>query len=267
MRICFASEQGQGAANEDRVCAGADWALVIDGATAAPGVETGCRHGVPWLVDRLCGALAAELSAARPALLPDCLAAAIESTRRAHGGACDLENPDSPSATVAVARPVPAAADAPAEPPGARRVEYLVLADCTVLLAEDGGGVAAVTDDRVEHLPGGRPYSSELVRDHRNAEGGFWVAAAVPEAAYRAVTGTSRHAGARFALMTDGCARLADYYGHSWERIWHRLDTEGPGALVSWVRAEEERHGVPSGKRHDDATVVAGGFGRAPALR
>ncbi|MFD0802361.1 protein phosphatase 2C domain-containing protein, partial [Streptomonospora algeriensis] len=135
------------------------------------------------------------------------------------------------------------------------------LADCTVLLAEDDGEVAAVTDDRVERLPGGRPYSAELVRAHRNTEGGFWVAGAVPEAAHRAVTGVSRTAGARFALMTDGCARLADLFGYSWPRIWRRLESDGPGSLVAWVRAEEESRGVAGGKRHDDATVVAGAFG------
>ncbi|GAA4949025.1 protein phosphatase 2C domain-containing protein [Streptomonospora halophila] len=261
--MSFASEQGQGPANEDRVCAGSDWALVIDGATAPPAVDSGCRHGVSWLVDRLCGGLVAELSAERPAPLADCLAAAIESARRAHGGTCDLDNPDSPSATVAVARPEPGG-PASGAPTGERRVEYLVLADCTVLLAERSGEVAAATDDRVERLPGGRPYSAGLVRAHRNTEGGFWVAGAVPEAAYRAVTGVSRTAGAGFALMTDGCARLADHYGHPWRRIWRFLEAEGPDSLVAWVRAEEERRGVAHGKRHDDATVVAGAFG-APA--
>ncbi|MUL40033.1 protein phosphatase 2C domain-containing protein [Streptomonospora sp. PA3] len=262
MRISFASEQGQGRANEDRVCAGGDWALVIDGATAVPGVDSGCRHGVSWMVDRLCGALAAELSAERPAPLADCLAAAIAAVGRAHGGECDLENPDSPSAAVALARPEPSGGAARG---AARRVEYLVLADCTVLLAEDGAEPTAVTDDRVDHLPGGRPYSAELVRANRNAEGGFWVAGAVPEAAYRAVTGVSRRAGAPFALMTDGCARLAAYYGHSWRGIWRRLEAEGPESLVSWVRAEERDHGVPGGKLHDDATAAVGVFGPAAA--
>ncbi|MBB5997579.1 protein phosphatase 2C domain-containing protein [Streptomonospora salina] len=252
-----ASEQGLGTANEDRVRTGDAWALVVDGATAAPGVDTGCRHGVPWLVDRLAAALAAELSADGPAPPADCLAAAIGSVRRAHGGDCDLDNPDSPSATVALARPEPAG---PGTPPGPRRVEYLVLADCTVLLAETDGEVAAVTDDRVDRLPGGRPYSAELVRAHRNAEGGFWVAGAVPAAAYRAVTGVSRTAGARFALMTDGCARLADVFGHPWPQVWRCLESGGPGALVARVRTEEERRGVPGGKRHDDATAVAGAF-------
>ncbi|KIH97300.1 hypothetical protein LP52_20270 [Streptomonospora alba] len=262
MRISFASDQGQGRANEDRVCAGDAWALVIDGATAVPGLDTGCRHGVSWLVDRLSGTLAGELSAEEPAPLTDCLAAAVESTRRAHGAGCDPDHPDSPSATVAVVRPEPAGPDAP---PGPRRLEYLVLADCTVVLAEADGEVAAITDDRVEHLPGGRPYSAELVRTHRNAEGGFWVAGALPEAAYRAVTGVSRTAGAHFALMTDGCARLAGLFGHPWPRIWRSLESGGPDSLLAWVRAEEERRGASVAKRHDDATVVAGAF--APRAR
>ncbi|GAB3455750.1 protein phosphatase 2C domain-containing protein [Streptomonospora sediminis] len=261
MRISFASEQGQGRVNEDRVSAGADWALVVDGATAVAGADTGCRHGVAWYADRLCAALAARLCAEHPPSLADCLAAAIADVGRAHGGTCDLDNPDSPSATVAIARPEQAGGGSGPEPPGAaRRLEYLVLADCTVLLAEDGGEVRAVTDDRVDHLPGGRPYSPELVRAHRNAEGGFWVAGAVPEAAHHAVTGTSRSAGARFALMTDGCARLADYYGHPWQQVWRWLEEEGPGPLIARVRAHEQSRGVARGKLHDDATVAAGGF-------
>ncbi|MBV2364752.1 protein phosphatase 2C domain-containing protein [Streptomonospora nanhaiensis] len=247
MRI--ASEQGQGAVNEDRAAAGTDWAFVLDGATAPPDVDTGCRHGVAWLVDRLAAALAAELAAERPASLPDCLAAAIERTRGAHGGGCDLGNPDSPSATAAVARP---ARD------GSARLEYLVLADCTVLLPEPGGGVRAVTDDRVERLPGGRPYTRALVRAHRNAEGGFWVAGAVPEAAHRALVGLAP--GRRFALLTDGCARLAEYFGHPWTHVWRRLADDGPEALVAWVRAEERRRGVVRGKAHDDATALLGEF-------
>ncbi|MDA0566342.1 protein phosphatase 2C domain-containing protein [Streptomonospora sp. S1-112] len=252
MRI--ASEQGHGAVNEDRAAAGADWAFVLDGATEPPGLDTGCRHGVTWLVDRLAAALAAELAAERPAAaLADCLAAAIERTRADHGGGCDLANPDSPSATAALARP---ARD------GSGGLEYLVLADCTVLLPDPGGGVRAVTDDRVDRLPGGRPYTRELVRAHRNAEGGFWVAGAVPEAAHRAVAGTAP--GARFALLTDGCARLADCFGHSWAEVWRRLGEAGPEGVIAWVRAEERTRGVPRGKPHDDATAVLGEFDPPP---
>ncbi|CAM3685830.1 protein phosphatase 2C domain-containing protein [Nocardiopsis rhodophaea] len=266
MRIEYASEQGQGAANEDRVAAGMDWAFVLDGATAAPGVDSGCRHGVGWLVDRLASALAAELGAERRAPLTDVLAAAIERTRAAHGGDCDLENPDSPSSTVALVRRGEADTRSGGFSPTDVRLEYLVLADSAVIFETEDGGVAAVSDDRLDHLPGGRPYTRELVRASRNARGGFWVAGARVEAASEAVTGTVATAGGRFALMTDGCTRLVEYYGHSWEQVWLCLRKEGPHALISWVRNEERRHGVPRGKRHDDATALVGGFG-APRAR
>lgn len=250
VRVSYASEQGQGAANEDRAVAGRDWAFVLDGATAPAGVDTGCHHDVGWLVDRLASTFATELSAERHRPLPDCLAAAIHTVRGAHGAGCDLDNPDSPSATVAAVR---------AKGHGGG-LEYLVLADSFVLLPGAVGDVTAVTDDRLDHLPGGRPYTTDLVRASRNTSGGFWVAAAAPEAAHRAVTGTATPAGNRFALLTDGCSRLVEYYDHTWEAVLERAETAGPAALVTWVRDEECHNGVPHGKRHDDATALVGTF-------
>ncbi|MEY9215414.1 protein phosphatase 2C domain-containing protein [Thermobifida halotolerans] len=240
MRIRQASRRGVGASNEDRLGAGADWAFVLDGATAPSGVASGCVHDVSWLVDRLAEALRVTLGTPMP--LPDALAVAIERVRYAHGGICDLDNPDSPSATVALARRC------------AGGFDYLVLADTAVVFTQEDGTVRAVSDDRVDRLPGGRPYSRQLVRESRNAPGGFWVASTAPEAAYEALVGTVRTS--EFALMSDGCTRLVDYYGHSWEKVWNHLRVHGPHSLVDWVRAEEERNGVTLGKLHDDATVL-----------
>ncbi|GAA3763487.1 hypothetical protein HDA32_004655 [Spinactinospora alkalitolerans] len=243
MLIRYASEQGDGEHNEDYVAAGTDWAFVLDGATAAPGVRTGCRHGVRWLVHRLGAALATELSSARRRPLPDALAGAIDRTRDAHDG-CDLGNPDSPSATAAVARRTEDGLD------------YLVLADSAVLFPGPDGTVTAVSDDRLDHLPGGRPYSLELVRASRNVRGGFWVAGTAVEAAYEAVTGSVRPADGRLALMTDGCTRLVEHYGHAWSSVWRHLVDSGPESLIAWVRTEERRNGVERGKTHDDATAL-----------
>ncbi|TDQ47985.1 protein phosphatase 2C domain-containing protein [Actinorugispora endophytica] len=240
MRIRQASRRGVAANNEDRIGAGADWAFVLDGATAPSGVASGCAHDVSWLVDRLAEALRVTLGTPMP--LPDALAVAIERVRYAHGGGCDLDNPDSPSATAVLARR------------SEHGLDYLVLADSAVLFAQDDGTVRAVSDDRVDRLPGGRPYSRQLVRESRNTPGGFWVASTVPEAAYQAVLGTAR--ASEFALMSDGCTRLVDYYGHTWESVWRHLRERGPHSLVDWVRAEEVRNGVPLGKIHDDATVL-----------
>lgn len=241
MRVRSASEAGEGAENEDGVAWGAGWAFVLDGATAPPGVDTGCRHGVGWFVRQLTDELRHELPSGRRTL-SDSLATAIARSAEAHRATCDLENPDSPSATVAVARHT------------GRGTEYLALADAVVLAPGDGAPACAITDDRLDHLPGGRPYSQDLVRACRNAPGGFWVAGTDPEAAYQALQGT--FPGRRFALLTDGCWRLVDYYGHSVPAVADFLDNWGPEALIAWVRSEERRHGVPSGKLHDDATAL-----------
>ncbi|MFC3995028.1 protein phosphatase 2C domain-containing protein [Nocardiopsis sediminis] len=267
----YVSEQGQGAVNEDAVVAGAGWAFVLDGATAPPGVDSGCRHGVRWLVDRLAQGLTAELTApdAHRTPLQEVLAAAILRTRAAHGPGCDLGDPDSPSATTAIVR---ATGDG---------LDHLVLGDCTVLLPGDAGPddagsgighpgeaapspVIAVTDDRLEHLPGGRPYSRALVRAARNTEGGFWVAAASVDAAAHAVCGRARSPRRSFALLTDGCTRLVMNFGATWPEAWSLLESGGPESLVAAVRTAERDRPVPGVKRHDDATAAFGAFDPPP---
>ncbi|MFC7744232.1 hypothetical protein ACFQXA_29655 [Nocardiopsis composta] len=108
-------------------------------------------------------------------------------------------------------------------------LEYLVLADCAVLLPAPGAPPRVVTDDRLDRLPGGRPYTRELVRSMRNRPGGFWVAGADPGRAHQAVTGVHSGPGGRFGLLTDGCTRLAERFGHGWGRVWDRLEGPGPG--------------------------------------
>jgi hypothetical protein len=106
-------------------------------------------------------------------------------------------------------------------------------------------------------LPGGRPYTAELVREHRNKPGGFWVASADPGAACEAVTGTAPIAQLIEAgLFTDGVTRLADWYGHTWPGIFSCLWTRGPASLIELVRAAEQQQPPPHGKQHDDATAV-----------
>lgn len=245
--ITYATRPGSSRPNEDLVVAGPSWIVVLDGATAARGVDSGCVHDVAWLVGRLGGALAESLAAGDGVPLTELLASAIARTARAHGDACDLGNPDSPSATVAVVRA------------RAGRVDHLVLGDSPVLLALRGGDVRVVADDRLERLPGGRPYSVELVRRMRNAPGGFWVAAARPEAAHQAVTGTVDAAGLRgVGVCTDGVSRLVEWYGWSWASLVMLLENGGPAAVIDAVRELESTRGPARGKRHDDATAAWG---------
>ncbi|MDA2804432.1 protein phosphatase 2C domain-containing protein [Nocardiopsis suaedae] len=270
MDIAWASRPGEGAFNEDVAASGDGWAFVLDGATAPQGAEEACGHGVHWTVRRLAAELAALLDGvpgegARRLPLASALEEATVRTRAAHGPGCDPDHPDAPATTVAAVRAAPGG------------LEYLVLADSAVLLPVPGGPPEVLTDDRLDRLPGGRPYSPALVRAMRNAPGGFWVAGSRPEAAREALTGVRPFPAApdgspdrRFALLTDGCTRLAERFGHGWDRVWKCLEDVGPGALVSWVRNEEVRAAPPRGKRHDDATALLGRLpdpGRAPQAR
>jgi hypothetical protein len=92
--------------------------------------------------------------------------------------------------------------------------------------------------------------------------GGYWVAAADPEAASQAVTGTLPGKALRRAvLLSDGASRLVDLFGlATWEELVELLDESGPEELLRQVRAAEavdpEGRQWPRTKRSDDATAV-----------
>lgn len=244
VRIIADTEAAPGGVNEDRYATGASWALVLDGATARP-VDSGCGHDVPWLVDHLALALTGFLDGEVELELPDLVAAAIRGLRLDHGPVCDLNNPDSPSSTLAMIRI------------NASAVEYLVLGDSALLLEHADGSVRVICDDRSDHLPGGRPYSNELVRAHRNHEGGFWVASTVPEAAYQALHGYTPIAGLQsITLASDGITRLTDGYGWSPRQLVDAIAEHGPRDVIETVRAAEKTTPGPWSKQHDDATVI-----------
>jgi hypothetical protein len=223
--------------------------VVLDGVTVRTGMETGCTHGTPWYVARLGGELLAR--AADPAIrLADALAASIAAVAALHAGTCDLSTPGAPSAAVGVLRFTGDGA------------ECLSLADVTILL--DGGeGIKVVSDDRVAASVAGVPTTGPDVGARiaqrraadRNRPGGYWVAAADPEAAFHAVTGFTRHV-RRTAVMTDGAARAADMFGASWEGVLAMDAT----ALIADVRLSEardqSRERWPRFKISDDATAV-----------
>ncbi|MEV6399873.1 hypothetical protein AB0M39_34660 [Streptomyces sp. NPDC051907] len=225
--------------------------VVLDGVTPPQG-EDGCVHGVPWFTARLGGALV-ELSGSRRDLtLAEILAEAIRRTADAHRGTCDLSHVRTPQATVVMAR----------WGRESRGVEHLVLSDSTLLLESPDGQVRAVLDDRIDRLP------RESLRTHasadalRNAEGGFFTAAADPEVAARAVTGTTPRADVRaMAALTDGASRWVDMFAEGdWPQCLALLRKEGPQGVIDRVRAVEtsakERTPVIRWKLHDDATAV-----------
>lgn len=244
MHTAFATAAGQGVSNEDYAAGGPDWAFVLDGATAPKGIESGCIHDVPWLVRTLGRSLTAGLMTPERAALPDLVAQAIEETCWAHKDTCDLENPDSPSSTIAIA----------CEFGGT--LGLLALADSPIVVREKSGGLVLVEDDRTSHLPGGRPYTIELVRSMRNQPGGFWVASTVPDAAKNAITEqVDLDSISEVGLFSDGVGRLNEWYGYEWPAVLD-LGIDSPGRLIACVREEEKANGVPYGKLHDDATAV-----------
>jgi Protein phosphatase 2C len=244
VQVSHATRAGPGRVNEDLAASGPDWALVLDGATPMPGAATGCHHDVPWLVRRLAAALATRLTLAEVPLAP-LLADAIGEVRDAHAGSCDLGNPETPSSTVAIAR---VRGDA---------LEHLVLCDSPVVLGHAGGQITLIDDDRLARLPGGQPYTAELIRAHRNQPGGFWVASTDPAAAYEAVSGRTPLATITdAALLSDGVTRLTEWYGCSWPDLLSCLRDQGPDALIDRVREAELADPHPRYKQHDDATAV-----------
>lgn len=253
MRIDLASAPGhQERPNEDWVSAaipasGGGVLVVLDGVTPPRG-EDGCVHGVPWFAARLGGRLA-ELSGSRRDMpLERILAEAVRATTEAHRDTCDLSHIRTPQATVVVVRW------------DGSCVEHLVLSDSVLLLEGPGGEVTAVLDDRLDRVPEEVLRSVASTDALRNAEGGFFTAAADPEVAARAVTGRTPRALVRsVAALTDGASRWTDTFGEGdWGQCLAVLRKEGAQGLIGRVRAIESDPARPPArhKRHDDASAV-----------
>ncbi|MFJ4011280.1 protein phosphatase 2C domain-containing protein [Streptomyces sp. NPDC090026] len=263
MRIDAATAPGtSGHPNEDWVSAAlpvqgqGGSLLVLDGVTP-PRDGGGCVHGVPWFTARLGGALV-ELCGSRPELtLRAILARSIRRTADAHRQTCDLSHVRTPQATVALARW--------GAPDG--ELEYLVLSDSVLLLQSPGGSVEPVLDDRLDRLPREALRSQASADALRNAEGGFFTAAADPAVAERAVTGSVPRERVRaLAALTDGAARWVQMFAEGdWAACMKLLRTEGAHGLIDRVRARESAaaaadSGAPRWKLHDDATAVLAEF-------
>ncbi|MEU3459782.1 hypothetical protein ABZ721_07450 [Streptomyces sp. NPDC006733] len=219
--------------------------VLLDGVTPRPG-NGDCVHSVPWFVARLGGALL-ELSVSRSEMtLSDCLATAISRTADAHRDTCDLYHQLTPQATVVTVRW------------NQDSVEHLVLSDSVLLLEAPDGKVTPVLDDRIDRLVA----EGRAVPELRNAEGGFFTAAADPAVVSRAVTGTTPREEVRaLAALTDGASRLVEVFRtEDWAGTFALLRAEGPQTLIERVRAAESAdpagRAVPRGKPFDDATAA-----------
>lgn len=242
MQVSYATVPAPGRVNDDFVIAGERFVVVLDGATQVG--ESGCGHGVPWLVARLGTQLATGIVTRPGEPLDAILAAAIEQVRGMHANSCDLAHPDSPSSTVTMLRC------------DGGTVDHLILCDSPLVIETLDGALLAYVDDATAHLVS---RTQDDVRKLRNRPGGFWVASTDPAAAEHALTGSVDAADIRrAALMTDGLSRLVDRYGWTWSRILDVAETQGPAAAVRAVRQAEHatEPGAFPGKRHDDATIA-----------
>ncbi len=256
MRVTMTSIAARtGRVNEDFAGAVPTAAVVIDGA-GIPGAASICRHGVAWYADRLGGSLLGLLSLVRDSSLTALLAEAITQVTDGHRDTCEVADPISPSATVAVLRV------------SGGILEYLVLGDSVLVLDRAAGAPLVVSDPREVIISG--PYRSALeavaeggdeyhrilrdLRAHRNQPGGFWVAKDNPRAAAEAITGscpTAELTGA--VLLSNGASRIVDRFRLAgWPEVMEVLAARGPAEIIQRVRHAEARHAVAA----DDATIV-----------
>jgi hypothetical protein len=268
MEIRACSQPAPGRENEDLVFAVAGLVGVLDGVTQPAGLDVGCVHSPAWYVRQLATRIIGARSADPASTLVDLLSIAIAGVRDDHGPACDLSHPGTPAASICLLEQ------------NGDVIDYLVLCDCTLIL-EDCAGIKRISDDRFEMtvaeirrqalVPGAvgsAAHESRIARstvrkwEYTNQPGGYWIAAATPQAAHEAVTGSVPVGQLRRAvLLTDGAARAVDQFGFlDWAGLLDILSVEGPAALIRRVRAAElrDRTGIdqPRYKQHDDATAA-----------
>ncbi|WP_411141022.1 hypothetical protein [Streptomyces sp. x-80] len=277
MRIELATEPGDPQRpNEDYAsvalpASGQGGVLVLLDGVTPPEEAYGCVHSVPWFTARLGGAMLELSGSRRDMTLAEILAAAISRTADMHRSTCDLSHVRTPQATVVTARWC------------ADTVEYLVLSDSVLLLERPDGTVWPVLDPRLDELPpavrareaavralprgsaeraaAGRAYG-RAVEALRNAEGGFFTAAADPSVAARAVTGRVPRGEVRsLTALSDGAGRWVEVFREgSWADCAALVAKQGPQALIDQVRAAEaadpDGAAHPRGKARDDAAVV-----------
>jgi hypothetical protein len=261
----MATSAGQpGQPNEDFAGAVPGAVVLLDGA-GIPGTEAICCHGVAWYTHRLGGALLARLSRDDGRDLIAILAAAIDEIAADHRGTCDITNPSSPQATVVVIRS------------RGDRMDYLLLADCFLVLGRVSGGPLVITDERevtarricsapLAGVAGGtadyeriRDSCIQALQARRNQPGGYWIAKDDRHAAEEAVTGSCllRDLDSA-ALLSNGARRIVSPYALTgWPAMLELLRASGPAEIIRRVRqAEGDRSEDPNVRLPDDATVA-----------
>ncbi|MEU8127012.1 hypothetical protein AB0B68_07335 [Micromonospora sp. NPDC049049] len=265
MRVSLVTSVGRAdRPNEDFVGAVPGAVVLLDGA-GIPGAESLCSHGVAWYTHRLGGALLGHLSRGDEPDLAAILATAIGAIAAEHGDTCDIADPSSPQATVAMVRA------------GQGRLDWLLLADSFLVLDQVDAGPLVITDER--EMTARRECATPLagiaqdtpeydqvralcvtaLRARRNQPGGYWIAKDDPRAAREAVTGSRRIAGLNgVALLSNGASRIVSPYGRTdWPGVLDLLRASGPAGVIARVRqVEAQTTGGADARSPDDATVA-----------
>jgi hypothetical protein len=246
-----------GRANEDFIGAIPGAVIMLDGA-GIPDTEDICRHGVAWYAHTLGGWLLGRLGQSDDEPLADVLAAGIEAVTALHRPTCDVAEPSSPQATVAMLRW------------SGESVEHLVLADAYVVLGRsddpevltDPGelDVRALCLAPLSGLErGSAAYDAALpaviddLRSRRNQEGGYWIAKDDPTAATHAVTGSS-DAPESALVLSNGVSRLVETYSVlTWAGLMAYARRRGAVAVLDRLREVEASRGEAE---PDDASLA-----------
>jgi hypothetical protein len=258
MRVATAMLPHSGS-SQDRVYTTPTAVVVLDGASAFVPVEV----SPSTYVDTLGRFLVEGLTAEPHALLTDLLAQAIE-------GAASLLNLSpgaSPSSTVAIVRE------------DGHGLDLLILGDSQIATPH-----GIYVDDRIARfaqaprrayrarLAEGHGYDethrgllaalqAEQVR-HRNFDGGYWIAEAVPAAAHHAITQRKQlDTTPWLVLATDGAYRPMQHLGiDDWNGVAAKNSAELAhllNGLGRWEKTDDPNGmALPRAKRHDDKTIA-----------
>ncbi|MDF2578822.1 MAG: hypothetical protein K0S49_401 [Microbacterium sp.] len=246
-------------ASQDRIFTTQNAVIVLDGASAFVPVEVSPSTYVDTLGRILVDGLTAEPEESLSKLLAYAIAESAS--------LLDLQPGASPSSTVAIARR------------DGSGVDLLVLGDSQIVTPHDvyvdtridrfAQAPRAAYRTRLEAGHGFDETHRELLKvlqadqsRHRNIDGGYWIAEAVPAAASHAITvRTGPAAPTWLVLATDGAYRPMQHLGLDDWAVIAAQDSAGLYRLLNelnrWEKCEDaDGRALPRAKRHDDKSIA-----------